>query len=115
MIEEAAQTALDTADSLLAILDRMDGDADAEDGDDAESSLAAPGNHHGSQVVCLRRNDKDRETEALETRLPVVIVSPVPRFRPVDLAPELMAWGGHGNVVAAAGAMLLDMVAEGGR
>ncbi|WP_187276786.1 hypothetical protein [Methylobacterium sp. WL93] len=47
--------------------------------------------------------------------MPVVIVSPVPRFRPVDLAPELMAWGGHGNVVAAAGAMLLDMVAEGGR
>ena len=38
-IEEAAQTALDTADALLAILDRTDGDTDAEDGRDAEPSL----------------------------------------------------------------------------
>ena len=113
VIEEAAQAALDTADNLLAILDRMDGDADAEDGGDAEPALAAPENRHGSQVVWLRGNDADREAEAPEILLPVVRVSPVPRFRPDDLASLPLAWGGHGNVVAAAGVALLNMV--GGR
>ena len=113
VIEEAAQAALDTADNLLAILDRMDGDAEAEDGGDAEPSLGAPENHHGSQVTWLRGNDADREADAPEAVLPAVIVSPVPRVRPVDLAPELLAWGGAGNVVAAAGVALFNMV--GGR
>ncbi len=30
-LEEAAQTALDAADRIIAVLDRMDGDADHED------------------------------------------------------------------------------------
>ena len=110
---EALQTALDAADHIIAVLDRMDGDTDAEDGADAEPALAAPENHHDSQVVWMRGNDGDREAEAVEILLPVVRVSPVPRFRPVDLAPEALAWGGHGNVIAAAGVALLEMV--GGR
>ena len=108
---EALQTALDAADHIIAVLDRMDGDADAEDGGDAEPALAAPENHHGSQVVWMRGNDADREAEAPEILLPVVRISPVPRFRPVDFA-EPLAWGGNGNVVAAAGVALLDMVAR---
>ena len=108
---EALQTALDAADHILAVLDRMDGDTDAEDGADAEPALAAPENHHGSQVLWMRGNDADREAEAPEILLPIVRVSPVPQFRPVDFAPEPLAWGGHGNVVAAAGVMLLGMVA----
>ncbi|TXM66966.1 hypothetical protein FV226_22610 [Methylobacterium sp. WL12] len=107
---EALQTVLDAADHIIAVLDRMDGDTDAEDGGDAEPALAAPENHHGSQVVWMRGNDADREAEAVEILLPVVRVSPVPRFRPADIASEPLAWGGHGNVVAAAGVALLNMV-----
>ena len=109
---EALQTALDAADHIIAVLDRMDGDADREDGADAEPALAAPENHHGSQVVWMRGNDRDQEAEATEILLPVVRISPVPRFRPDDLASEPLAWGGHGNVVAAAGVALLEMVAR---
>ncbi|MCJ2076577.1 hypothetical protein MKK68_13075 [Methylobacterium sp. E-016] len=100
VIEEAAQAALDTADSLLAILDRMDGDTDAEDGADAEPALAAPENHHGSQVVWLRGNDGDREAEAPELVVP-----------DVSAALAALPWDGRGNVIAVAGAVLLDMVA----
>lgn len=111
MIEEAAQAALDTADNLLAILDRMDGDAEAENGGDAEPTLAAAENHHGSQVVWMCGNDADQEAKVSEAVLPVVRISPVPRCRPVAI--EALGWGGHGNVVAAAGVALLNIV--GGR
>ncbi|WP_246688265.1 hypothetical protein [Methylobacterium sp. WL120] len=107
MIEEAAQTALDTADNLLAILDRMDGDTDAEDGGDAEPAIAAPENHHGSQIVWLRGNDADPEAEAPEVALPIAKVEHV--VIPVTPLP----WRGAGNVVSAAGVALLNMV--GGR
>ena len=104
-IEEAAQSALDTADSLLAILDRMDGDADAEDGGDAEPWLAAPRNHHGSQVVCLRGNDTDREAD-----VPEIVLQDMPAD-PDVLPFDPLSWGGSGNVVAAAGVAFLEMVA----
>ena len=61
-IEEAAQAALDTADRLLAILDRLDGDTDREDGGDAKPSLGAPENH-ASQVVWLRGTASDTEQD----------------------------------------------------
>ena len=112
---EALKTALDAADHIIAVLDRMDGDADAEDGGDAEPALAAPENHHGSQIGWLRGNGGDCEAEAPEILLPVVRISPVPRCRPLALAPEPLAWCGHGNIVAAAGVALLDLVAGGGR
>lgn len=64
-IEEAAQAALDTADRLIAILDRMDGDADREDGGDAEPSLGAP-EAHASQVTWLRGTDRDLEATSPE-------------------------------------------------
>ena len=63
-IEEAAQAALDTADRLIALLDGMEGDTDREDGADAEPSLAAPENHHASQVVWLRGSSSDAEQDA---------------------------------------------------
>ena len=62
-IEDAAQAALDTADRLIAILDRLDGDADREDGVDAEPSLGAPENHHASQVIWLRGTVSDTEED----------------------------------------------------
>ncbi|TXM92673.1 hypothetical protein FV222_23135 [Methylobacterium sp. WL103] len=102
---EALQTALDAADHIIAVLDRMDGDIDAEDGGDAEPALAAPENTHGSQVVWLRNNDSGREAEALETVLPVVAAE----WAVIPLAP--LPWRGSGNVVAAAGVALLEMVA----
>ncbi|RYY16288.1 MAG: hypothetical protein EON55_04710 [Alphaproteobacteria bacterium] len=104
-IEEAAQTALDTADALLAILDRTDGDTDAEDGRDAEPSLGAPENYHRSQVVLLRGNDGGREAEAPEIVLPAVTAE----HAVIPFAP--LPWGGSGNVVAAAGVALPEMVA----
>lgn len=60
-IEDAAQAALDTADRLIALLDRLDGDADQENGADAEPSLGAPENHHASQIVWLRGSDREEE------------------------------------------------------
>ncbi|MCJ2111579.1 hypothetical protein MKK64_10280 [Methylobacterium sp. E-025] len=104
MIEEAAQSALDTADNLLAILDRMDGDTDSEDGADAEPSLAAPENHHGSQVVWLRGSDADREAEA-----PEIVLQDMPA-EPDVLPFAPLSWCGSGNVVAAAGVALLNIV-----
>jgi hypothetical protein len=100
-LEEAAQTALDAADRIIAVLDRMDGDADHEDSGDAEPSLAAPENHHASQVTWLRGNDQDRESEAPETVLPEMTMPPVP-----------LRWGGAGNVVSAAGVAVLTLVAR---
>jgi len=61
-IEEAAQAALDTADRLIALLDRLDGDADREDGSDAEPSLGAP-EGHASQIVWLRGTASDTEQD----------------------------------------------------
>lgn len=52
-LEQAAQAALDQADRLIALLDHMDGEADDEDGGDAEPSLGAPEGHE-SQIVWLR-------------------------------------------------------------
>jgi hypothetical protein len=63
VIEDAAQSALDTADSLIALLDRMDGNPDDEDGGDVEPSLGAP-EGHASQIVWLRGSDLDHEEEA---------------------------------------------------
>ena len=99
-LEEAAQVALDAADRIIAVLDRMDGDTDLEDGADAEPSLAAPENHTGSQVVWMRGNDADREVEVPETVLPEVALV-------IEVEP--LRWGGRGNVVSAAGSYLLDL------
>lgn len=67
-IEDAAQAALDTADRLIALLDRLDGDNDREDGADAEPSLGVSENHHASQVVWLRGTASDCEHGSPEQR-----------------------------------------------
>lgn len=100
-LEEAAQVALDAADRIIAVLDRMDGDTDLEDGADAEPSLAVPENHTGSQVVWMRGNDADREAEAPEIVLPEVA-------NVIEVEP--LRWGGRGNIIAAAGAYLFDLL-----
>ncbi|MCJ2124076.1 hypothetical protein [Methylobacterium sp. J-077] len=101
-LEDAAQVALDAADRIIAVLDRMDGDPDLEDGADAEPSLAAPEKHAGSQVTWLRGNDRDREAEAPETVLPEVAAE-----QPDAI---ILSWRGRGNIIAAVGVALLDMV-----
>ena len=108
-IEAAAEVAVDTAERTIAILDGWDGDADLEPEADAEPSLAAPENHHGTQVGWCRGNDGEREAEVPEIVLPeVFIVSPVPKLRLVSSEP--LPWGGDGNVVSAAGVALLALV-----
>jgi hypothetical protein len=59
--ERLAELALDIVDRIVSILDEGDGDPDHEDGVDAEPSLGAPENHHGSQVIWLRGSDRDLE------------------------------------------------------
>ena len=100
-LEEAAQVALDAADRIIAVLNRMDGDSDLEEAADAEPSLAAPENHTGSQVTWMRGNDADREIETPETVLPEVA-------NVIEVEP--LRWGGRGNVLAAAGAYLFDLL-----
>jgi len=95
---EPAQTALDAADRIIAVLDRMDGDAHREDGGDAEPSLAAPENQ-GSQVTWLRGTDQDREAEVPEPVLPEVAVEPIG-----------LPWRDRGNVIAAAGSLLIELL-----
>ncbi|MCJ2016879.1 hypothetical protein MKK84_05460 [Methylobacterium sp. E-065] len=102
-LEEAAQTALDAADRIIAVLDRMDGDADHEDGGDAEPSLAAPENTAGSQVTWLRGNDQDREIDAPEQEMPDAATIPT-------IEVEILPWRGRGNVIAAAGVALVDLL-----
>ena len=101
-LEEAAQTALDAADRIIAVLDRMDGDADHEDSGDAEPSLAAPENP-GSQVVYMRGGDQDREIDAPEALLSEVQTGPQPKA-------VVLPWRGRGNVLAAAGCFLVDLL-----
>ncbi|MCJ2051769.1 hypothetical protein [Methylobacterium sp. J-070] len=89
----------------------MDGDTDLEDGADAEPSLAAPENATGSQVVYMRGNDQDRETEAPETALPEVAAEAIPEPQPEpQLVAEILPWRGRGNVIAVAGTLLLDLL-----
>lgn len=102
-LEEAAQVALDAADRIIAVLDRMDGDTDLEDGADAEPFLAAPENHAGSQVVWLRDNDADREIETPEAVLPVMAAE-------TQLEADILPWHRRGNIISAAGTMLLDLL-----
>lgn len=101
-LEEAAQTALDAADRIIAVLDRMDGDADRKDGGDTEPSLAAPENNEGSQVVYMRGGDQDREEEGPEAVLPEMPVEPTVKG-------QILPWRGRGNIVAAVGVALLDL------
>lgn len=102
-LEEAAQTALDAADRIIAALDHLDGDADHEAGGDEEPTLAAPENPAGSQIVWMRGGDQDHEAEAPGTALPDV----PPQATVIQAQP--MRWGGRGNVIAAAGTALLDL------
>lgn len=67
MIEEAAQTALDTADSLLAILDRMNADAEADDAGEAESAPMVA-EQSGGQVASLRGDAVEGRPSALDNR-----------------------------------------------
>ncbi|MCJ2049092.1 hypothetical protein [Methylobacterium sp. J-070] len=104
-IEAGVQAALDLADHYIAVLNGMDGCPDLEDGGDAEPSLAAPESATGSQVVYMRGNDQDREAEAPEAVLPEVAAEPVPEA-------EILPWRGRGNVIAALGVTILDMVGD---
>jgi hypothetical protein len=54
----------DAVEGLVSVLDALDGDTNLEDGADAEPSLAAPENHHGSQIGWCRGSDGDREIAA---------------------------------------------------
>lgn len=63
-IEAAAQSARDTADRLIALLDQIEGDTDREDGADADIALGAPENHHAAQIIWLRSSSSDAEQDA---------------------------------------------------
>ena len=50
----------------------------------------------------MRGNDQDREAEAPETVLPEVAATPV--------IEEILPWRGRGNIIAAAGSFLVDLL-----
>ena len=102
-LEEVAQTALDAADRIISILDHMVGNADHEDGGADVPSLSAPKNATGSQVVYMHGGDRDAEVDAPETTLPEVAVTPA-------IEVEILPWRGRGNVIAATGTMLPDLL-----
>lgn len=58
--ERLAELALDVVDRIILLLDDTDGNHNAEDGGDAESSLGGP-KGHASQVGWLRGGDQDLE------------------------------------------------------
>ena len=60
--QRLADLALDVVDQIVAILDAADGDADLEDGGDAEPSLGAP-DENESQVIWLRGTTRDLESD----------------------------------------------------
>lgn len=60
--ERLAELALDVVDQIVAILDAADGDADLEDGGDAEPSLGAP-EGQDCQIVWLRGGSGDLEVD----------------------------------------------------
>jgi len=62
-IADAARAALNTTGGLIALLDRLDGNTDREDGADAEPSLGTS-EGHASQVVWLRGSSSDTEQDA---------------------------------------------------
>ena len=73
------------------------------DGGDDEPSLAAPENAAGSQVVYMRGSDRDGEAEAPEPVLPEVATI-------LAIEAEILPWNGRGNVIAAAGVALVDLL-----
>jgi hypothetical protein len=53
--------------------------------------------------MALRGKDQDREGVAPETVLPEVAAAP-------QLVVEILPWRGRGNVIAAAGSLLVDLL-----
>lgn len=62
--EQLAELALDVVQRIISLLDDQDGDADAEDGGDAEPSLGAP-EGHASQRPWFRGSDSDGELDGI--------------------------------------------------
>ncbi|MBE7203714.1 MAG: hypothetical protein INR70_38785 [Parafilimonas terrae] len=108
-LEEAAQTALDAADRIIAALDLM------EDADPALMAMAA----HAGQVVRLREPATPIEVEPTPVPPPVPQESPpadpeptLEEVAPQEPVPEaiILPWRGAGNVVSAAGCAVLSLV-----
>lgn len=110
-LEEAAQTALDAAERIIAALDLM------EDADPALMAMAA----HAGQVVRLREPVAPVEIEPVPKTRPVpqeappADPGPMPQetAKPDHIAePVILPWRGAGNVVSAAGCAFLALVAR---
>lgn len=112
-LEEAAQTALDAADKIIAALDGI------EDGSDPQATEAAPEPNlkamaaHAGQVIQLRDAAQPTPTPEPEPEAPQdeppAAPAPVATAEVRQLVPPL-PWGGAGNVVAAAGCAVLALV-----
>ncbi|URD40287.1 hypothetical protein M6G65_33365 (plasmid) [Methylobacterium tardum] len=148
-LEEAAQIALDAADRIIAVLDRMDGDAGAGERKCETISLlengfrfaepdlsihARPVSTWGEQSgrawrSAERRRGRARPTchsvqqslptnaarafrcgdaQDPEEELPETVLPEVPAILTTEA--EILPWRGRGNVIAAAGAFLADLL-----
>ncbi len=92
-IEAGAQAALDMADRFIAILDRLDGDPTQKEERAAAARFpAAPESQPALKAEAAAETPPNTEPETA-----VIQVSP-------------LRWRGRGNIVAAVGVALLDMV-----
>ena len=115
-LEEAAQTALDAADKIIAALDGI------EDSTDPQAAETAPTPRPTMPAQIVRLGDlgsfetsiaRPREEAPAEIKPPQdeaqAEPAPVAMNEVRDLSPPL-PWGGAGNVVAAAGCAVLTLV-----
>ena len=116
-LEEAAQTALDAADKIIAALDRIESEGDA-----GLTAMAA----HAEQVAHLRKTLAPVEAEPSPTPAPEAEPAPqealaaepeAPKTAPEPITlpepayePIRLPWRGAGNVVAAAGCAVLALI-----
>ncbi|MCJ2023971.1 hypothetical protein [Methylobacterium sp. J-067] len=108
-LEEAAQTALDAADKIIAALDRIKDSAETA----PEPAFKATAAHAG-QVVHLRESAQPMPAPepAPEAPQDEAQAEPAPAATAEvrQLFPPL-PWGGAGNVVSAAGCAILTLMA----
>lgn len=110
-LEEAAQTALDAADKIIAALDGIEGGADPQAAETASASSFKAMAAHAGQVILLREPAQPVPAPEAPQDEPPAAPAPATTAEVHQLFPPL-PWGGAGNVVAAGGCVLFALVAR---
>lgn len=113
-LEEAAQTALDAADKIIAALDRME---EAPAGIEAAKAASDPDGREEFRDTYARGRARDRAIAVPKPASPEpepqveIETEPEPVILPeIRMPPAPLPWHGAGNVVAATGCAFLAMI-----